>query len=207
MGLDMWMYEVKKMTKKEIAMLNNMSYKEISDLPDFSYYIKEEVDQKNEEFIEDLLPYTITVPVNIKYCDLEKVKREHNIPDDYYLFRASYRNTADIEYEYGSSDYRKKKIIVNFTNEEFENYIVNKPRHLIVYKQKEVAYWRKFYELQEKIYDMYFEETTKEIQNCGMHSLSDDMLNEISKMCRKYGYKFRKPRWTKSNAFFYQEWY
>ena len=206
MGLDMWMIEVKKMTKKETAALNNMTYEEISDLPDFSYYIKEEVDEENTEFLEDLMPYTITVPVNIKYYDMEKIKEDYNIPEEAWQYKASYSKDG-VEYGYCFSDHRKKDITIKLTNEEIEKYIVSKPRHLIVYKRKEVAYWRKFYELQDLIYDMYREYRHKEIQNCGMHVLSDDMLNEISKMCRKYDYKFNKPRWTKSNAFFYHEWY
>lgn len=46
-------------------------------------------------------------------------------------------------------------------------------------KPVEVAYWRKFYKLQDTIAYIIMEDTGKELENCGRYNLSRDNLIDI----------------------------
>ena len=44
-----------------------------------------------------------------------------------------------------------------------------------IFKKKELAYWRKYYDLQELIHEEY----DGEVVNCGFHELTDGTIDDI----------------------------
>ena len=194
MGLDMFCYAVRRATDDEVAAFN-----EYESCNTISYIHAEDCDC---ESMEDLAPYMRRVSRVGLVTDFEAIESE---------MRESYRllygddipSIISTSYSNGTVSYRfhdKPPIsfdIERYTHEDMVDYCV--------FHSEEIGYWRKNYDLEQKIYLMYADAHGKTVENCGYHRI-DDIEGAIEEMFgdddRPY-IPYPKEGW----AFFYHEWY
>ena len=128
------------------------------------------------------------------------MKKEYKIPKTAVCGFTSYgKDRVSMEYHCKGS---KKSYEVHLSYEEFNNYFYSTENELLVFKGNDVYYWRKAYDVQNMIYEMYNEETGKDIQNCGFHLMSDNIIEALENV-----YEVELGYLDEDEAFFYHEWY
>jgi hypothetical protein len=200
MGLDMWMYKIGRLTDKEVDVLKGKTEAEISDMGYGCINYTSVLQYNEEDLFEDMFEYGTIIDGKVNIFNEDRFKEDHGIDKNAYRCFGSYGN--EIVFSYVLENTKETKEI-KITEKEWEKYIETEPALLLVYKKEEIGYWRKEYGLQNLIYTMYENETSKIIMNCGYHLMTKEMIDRI----RKYDPKFRTGRRKRGEAYFYHEWY
>lgn len=195
MGLDMFVYEAEKLSEKTTKKL-----KTIDDCYNLDLFVIPKKEYKEQEnMYSDLLPFMSEVEILIHKTDFDRFKKDYKIPEDYY--QSGFSSGYCLRFTYENRDHSDEIKIEIFDNDFRKKYVYQIPEKCYVVKLYETEYWRKYYALQSYIYETYHEHTGKEIENCGYHRLSEEMLHELNKniLCENeqlYG-----------DNLFYHEWY
>lgn len=187
MGLDMYVYKVKKPT----GLKKNVTYN-YDDLRNLEYSMFEADDVENELWFADLLPFCVKVRCTAQYYDTQRIAQSFNLG----------ANTMWCGFGPKGFYFRGDNGEITIPDENIEEYCIAKEKDWYVTSMKEVAYWRKHYELQDALYSIY---ATKgiEIENCGYYALKPDVLDVINTLSKK---KFGLGRY-KTETLMYHEWY
>jgi hypothetical protein len=91
------------------------------------------------------------------------------------------------------------------SHEDYEKKYTKKvPKNFLITSKEEVQYWRKEYDVQSDIYDVYNEHTGRSIINCGYHILTPEMIEDLNLRNET----FRDCHFEDSDStLVYHEWY
>ena len=189
MGLDQYVYRIEKVNLEDRVYTS----KELRELG-FSFA---EVRNVNEylECYADLLPYTIQRNVSSEFYDIEKMIADYNLPSNSHIWMQSYNKIA-----LGGYTDNGERVEQEITREEIEEkYTVTKILPYYIWKESEVEYWRKNYDLQDWVYD-----ELDNVDNTKYCILGKEVIREINRLFGEC-LPLREP--TKESALFYWEWY
>lgn len=200
MGLDMWVYRASRISDKELAAIEGLSMEDMWE-KDIHTFILSDITKEEEPMYADIIPLCRITTIDVSYWNVAKIKEDLGInPDaDAYISYISYKDGG---VDIGLSIIGEEKIkYLRGINS--EDYTLHKQEKTYVVKMKELAYWRKNYELQQALYDDYFSGIGHSIINCGYHKLNRTMFNDIIRMDGQKQLKGK--RYT--DKLFYHEWY
>lgn len=191
MGLDMYIRRVTKV----VGLEKLKSIQDIDD-NDLNRISKEDYDS-NPEFFEDLFPYMRKVNVEAQVLDIECIKKEYDLKDcDFGYFGSAGMSLTGIKKD-------GEQIDITIGPVDIGKYYVNKKIDVYVFHDEGVFYWRKNYDLQEKIYDIIM----RPIDNCQYRKLTFDELRDII-TDKDSGYDVKLlDELDPTDAYFYEEWY
>lgn len=186
MGLDMYIFRVRKPVMDEGRVYSEDEARELADLiiP---------CDRMRPELHADLMPYTRTVTVRNSYDDMEKIGRDYGLSDVYLSACVGNRamfNGLDKTGEKKSVTLTFEQIVANYTIE------VEEPCYAASVTQE--YYWRKAYDVQEFFYEHY------PVENLGYYRLSMEFIRELN---RKFNLNLPEDDPGEDAALFYHEWY
>ena len=240
MGLDMYLYKVKKITDEKAASLNLCNTENL----DEKGYIT--LSSDNSEMFSSILEYGKKIIVKETNVDLRKVKKDHgipknaeivgycfshkeisytfkwneikqvkipiicnseidvdgikteyNIPDDFKFERQrKYKGNTILSYS------RHSKETVRLTQTEYESYLYEAEAEVWVFKMSEVGYWRKAYDLQNKIH----EEFNGQVENCGYYKCHPSTMLKINFYQTDHDLNVFEPL-SDDECYVYHEWY
>ena len=218
MGLDMYLYRVNKIQNEENAKkrFSGKLDHEIEDAGYRAFYIEE---GKYNPELSDLMPYLTKIDdVRVQCVDEEKIMREYNLPEDAYRCGWGFSDgNIDFMYAFESAGDRDIKDFHLPISEFEKKFVYEKPTTAAICQIEEVAYWRKFYDLQEALHLGYREDREKEreetgqttpvdIENCGYHAMTESMWEALKEYDKDV---YRKLHGTENDdeKIFYYEWY
>jgi hypothetical protein len=161
-----------------------------------SYFSVDEISytfQWNDEIKKIRLPIT----TEILYEDIDKIKKDYGIPDDFtFLRERKYRENKILSFS------RKSKATVKLSNKDYTSYLYKAEADFWVFKMSEVGYWRKAYDLQNMIY----EEFNDQIENCGYYKLSSPFMLKLNFYQVDHDQETFEPL-SDDECYVYHEWY
>ena len=189
MGLDQYVFRVKKAELEDREYTTN----ELSGL-DVNYVSAKNVEE-NEEFYAQILPYAIKRDVSYLTYDVDNMISDYNLPSNSRIWMSCYDRI-----EFCGTDENGERVTKVITREEIEEkYTLVETEPHYIWDQKEIAYWRKNYDLQDWVYD-----ALDNVDNTKYCILNKDTIREINRAFGEH-LPLREP--TKRSALFYWEWY
>ncbi len=190
MGLDMFMYKAEK------PQLNPQKRYTHASLEKEGFVIFEAKEELPDKLL-DLKRFLVKVTVPAQYYNVEKIQKDFNLhevphwsgfgPDGYYF----------------SSSHPEDKS-VTIPDQDMPQYLVTRDGTFWITKLTEVGYWRKEYDLQDKIHTLYKRQL---IRNCGYYRLTKAQLTSIDAFCRKHDLEIFEWEPEDVGSLFYHEWY
>ena len=176
MGLDMHMFAISKLNKKEAKKYNNLTVEELDEIPNLSFIRKSNADDEDPEEIKQIKPYLTEITVIDSLINMKKIREDYGIPDDADITGECY-SSDEISYTFRNrTDFHKE---VTFKGDELDKYIIHPKSQVYAFHKHEVKYWRKYYDLQEFIYDILERDNHITVANCGYYPLTNEQLDEI----------------------------
>ena len=168
MGLDMYAYRIKKCTETEIKNIVATGI-----VPTNICFCSQDSIDAEPELVGDLEGIMTPVSfVDYEQIDWRKFRTDNNVPEPTYLVSKE----CDMEgrvLKFVFRDIDNKEYTVIVTVEEFKKtYPQNAVVNGMCWRQEEVGYWRKAYDLQEDIHEAY----EGCIYNCGYHNCNEEMI-------------------------------
>jgi hypothetical protein len=189
MGLDMYMRKIAKLSDNDVEYLTG-KHVSIIYTPgcNYTYMHKEDFDSEPDMYA-DLLPFVSEIKMLDTFFDWKKCWKDHDV-DELDDRRGSYHGPNGVGYSFASG----KRI--DMTPEEYDSYCYDGETIVYVWSSEEVDYWRKYYDLLDKIEQVRMRHKIKEaelanrtlskeeishliIENCGYYELSLEERKEI----------------------------
>jgi hypothetical protein len=204
MGLDMYMFRVRKLTDEEAAVIVGKRTNEISKF--YSFICKDDFDSDPEP-LADLLPYITQITavdnafdynqcfidhgINCRYIDEDHDMVSPEILEKFDRVVGSWCGPEGAGWSFASG----ARIEIN--KEEYDAYLYDRVVELYVWKSEDVGYWRKFYELDDFLQQIRVQERSKKYveekccypdhdivkswltENCGYYLLSAEEKGKI----------------------------
>lgn len=223
MGLDMYMRKVRKLNEAEISFFDGIDIRQRDSLPpDFTWISKEDFDS-DPEMHSDLLPYVTQVNVIDEFFDWKKCWKDYKVNESEQIIGRAY-GSNNVRFSFANGQK------IELTNEEYNKYVYSAETTIYVWKSTEIDYWRKYYELDDFIASIIFENnynrlmkeatqrgcppTQEEIdrccmENCGSYELSIQDRQKIKKWLQEHGEESaKKDYWDdESINVFYMAWW
>lgn len=201
MGLDMWVYRASRLTDKELAAIEGLPLNEMWS-KDIHTFVISEMEEEDKPMYADIIPLCRIAKADVSYCDIAKMKEDLGYkPETFaYICYTSYKSNDAVDIGLRIEGEEETKYIRDINK---DDYTIHKKEDTYVVKMKELAYWRKHYELQQALYDDYFSGIGHNIINCGYHKLNRAMFNDMIRMDGQKQLKGK--RFT--DKLFYHEWY
>lgn len=190
MGLDQNIYRVRK------PNLENKVYtsEEISVIKDLNRVSVEEFENCMNLF-GDLVPYVVKRDVECQFYDVDKMIADYNLPKNVGIWRLGGGGIT-----IGGTDKDGNRINQEFSDDEIqEKYVKTEILPHYIWKQEEVKYWRKHYDLQDWVY-----ENIEDVDNTAYCILDKGLIMDLNEMFNEY-IPVEEP--TDESALFYWEWY
>jgi hypothetical protein len=189
MGLDMFMY---KAEKPKLDPRKHYTYADL-EKEGFSIFEGEDLSQK----VLDMKKFLVKVTVPTEYYNVEKIQK------DFGLHEVPCWSGFGPDGWYFSSHHPEDKSIT-ISDQDIHNYLVMRDGTFWITKLTKVGYWRKEYDLQDKIYALY---KRAPIRNCGYYRLTKAQLTSIDAFCRKHDLEIFEWAPEDVGSIFYHEWY
>lgn len=189
MGLDMFMY---KAEKPKLDPRKRYTYADL-EKEGFSIFEGEDLSQK----VLDMKKFLVKVTVPTEYYNVEKIQK------DFGLHEVPHWSGFGPDGWYFSSHHPEDKSIT-ISDQDIHNYLVTRDGTFWITKLTKVGYWRKEYDLQDKIYALY---KRAPIRNCGYYRLTKAQLTSIDAFCRKHDLEIFEWDPEDVGSLFYHEWY
>ena len=203
MGLDMYIWRMKKVSKEEAKRMNGRKVDEIENMYSI-FHIPES--EENSPAVKAVIPYCQKIKAIQSYVDTDKIVKDNGIQEECYLGMTSYLGNG-VNYTFYSSNRNEKLLAVTYSWDELnKKYTYEKVEDIyITHKLQEAGYWRKKYELDDAISNA----CAYDIKNCGYYRLTDKMLNAIRKYDRAGYTSLRATKDTlgEDEGLFYHIWY
>lgn len=193
MGLDMYMYRAKKLNEAEVKSLIGKHAQKIAEESDYTYFTKNEVLDDPE--LAELMPMLTTVTMKNTFINMEKIRKDNEIPEDAYIAGSSYSNKGNSYSFRNDSGFHKE---VSLPEDVLQTYLFDADEEYLVCHMEEVAYWRKEYDVQ----DFIHENIEADILNCGYYEVSQELLDRLYDMG-----EVEELYCEDDEKIFYHEWY
>lgn len=199
MGLDMYAFRVRRCKEDEIKRII-----ETGAVPKGITFIPQKYLRENSEMYSDLEPYLTPITfVDVDRFDLNLLMKENGIPENASIVGRGYDGTY-LSFLFSDNGTRKEITITPAElNEKYPN---KEPSSGACFGCEEVAYWRKAYGLEDKLYESY----PRAIENCGYYKCNEEMLEAMLDYDSEVddGYMESYDTFTTDDSdIFYHEWY
>lgn len=197
MGLDMFVYRITKLKEEEQNEVEKMTYKELCK-SDFHML---ECDDDDDSLKRQINSYLFFVQKPVERIHFDRLKKVCDIPEEAslcWVISGTFgfkRDNDDKDYEVNYN---------NLTPDQKKQATVTDTLTFAVYKSEELLYWRKAYDLRDKL----CEACDVEVENCGYYPLNDKM-REVIKEALKEDEREDIPDLdsTEDSVVCYHEWY
>lgn len=215
MGLDQWLYRVQRLTKEEAIALEGKHYDEMIEDDSLLLFRANEYPEEEEDFdeIKSIFGYLTKVKLISFLVHVKDLYRDKGVPEGYSVVGSSYTNgnmhLSFVKYPEDGSEYEYSKfprVEIDVTNEEYNKYSYEEVEDYYVCKKEEIYYWRKNYELQDKLYEAAVE-NGDQILNCGWHKCNEEMIMDIQNAISQEDNMRLVLNLPESEAYVYHEWY
>lgn len=195
MGLDMYLYRATRISSKEANNIKGMTINRISnEIPDM-FVITESDMMKYPSLYAELKPYTVCVPVIDETIDTNKIMSDNSINGS--LVGISF-DDEKISFSFLPVN-KTEAVRITLAGDDIERYTIRTEVNAYAVRIEEIAYWRKFYELQETFSE------GRTVENCGFYEIKQVELKELNSKYKIGRYKNYDN--DKNHAIFYKEWY
>ena len=185
MGLDMYVFKAHPPKDDPNVVYK---YKEMLD-KGYSIFPDEDIE---DESVRILKEYAVPFNLSVEKFDLKKISATYRLKNNIRISNVSNNGTV-------FTDGNKE---VTIKEDELKNFIYEEEEVFWLMELEEVGYWRKEYELQNQIYEM-FKKDGIEIENCGYYKLDKNKIYEID----KYNNGEQGLIYHIDDDLFYHEWY
>lgn len=139
MGLDMYMHKIEKLTENESLAIAGIT---TSDLRTKYHYIDKESFDADPDMYSDLIPFVREIPVIETFFDCKACFTERGIVEGDDIC-GSFCAHDQIGWFFASG------AKIEISRQEYEKYLYEAETLVYVFKSEQVAYWRKYYDLDE----------------------------------------------------------
>ena len=174
MGLDMYLYTARRLNDGE---MDEMSGKNVGEMYEYGYSVFETNFQSEEEenMYRDILPLCRKITLKTDYVNIKKIAEDNGIEYDHYTM-GMWSSNEGYKYYFWKEGDRDNEVSVTVSNEDVEKkYTLTEDVEYYIFDHTEIMYWRKNYELQNKLHELY----DGRIENCGYHKVNADMMDAI----------------------------
>lgn len=213
MGLDQWLYRVQRITKEETIALEGKYYNEISKDNSLLLFRANEPEDGDFDEIKSIFGYLTKVKLISSLVHIEDLYRDKGVPEGYSVIGSSYGNgnmhVSFVKYPEDGSEYEYSKlprVEIDVTDEEYNKYSYEEVEDYYACKEEEIYYWRKNYELRDKLYEAA-EENGDQILNCGWYKCNEEMIMDIQDSISQEDNMRLVLNLPESEAYVYHEWY
>ena len=191
MGLDQYVYRMKKIGKATAKQLEGKNTAEI----DYNKFVVMDQDyvDKNPDMFSDIKDILTPVTVIDTTIDIERIKKDYDVPEHWCIYMRSFMGGGAT---YGFSG-DGKSVTVSLDDNKLKQYLLEENTPSYVCYMTEVYYMRKHYETQDAMYDLY----DGDIQNCGYHHMSEVMIHDLNDL------EGKKVLDENATNLYYHEWY
>ena len=202
MGLDMYLFKI----KKPRTATGEVITKEWIEERGYSYILEDDI---NSDLSIQLKPYTEQCKIDLEFIDIEKIAEDNDIKLK--SMTGWYNSVIAPSFRIFTFNYNGIQKEVEVTIDEIEEkYLISRREKVYLFESIEVYYWRKCYDMQEFIYNLF----DNRIRNCEYKTLTMEQLIKIREFERKRllseGYltgNFEIAKAEEDAAYFYYEWY
>lgn len=171
MGLDMYLYRIRKPTDEELAPLLAKPDLTADDLEEAGFAT---LTAPLDDDCKTLEPYTAVVHCqSSRYVNLAQIRKDFQIPDNANVVSEGYGKQR---VSYTFDNYEDFRMELAFTDAQLERYLFRQEEDLYVFAREEVLYWRKFYPLQNAIHDIFYRLNGRSLENCEYWPATDEVL-------------------------------
>ena len=187
MGLDMYMYEIGKLDESEVIPLVGAK---TNDIKERYHYIDKETFDADPDMYGDLIPYITEIPVIDTAFDYKSCFANYGINEED-MVTGSFCSNQEVGWSFISGAH------IKIAQDEYESYLYEQEILVYVFKSREVAYWRKNYDLDDFLQNLRLICRTKQMideegrppededingwqtENCGYYMLSVEEKNAL----------------------------
>lgn len=212
MGLDMYVYHVKKLSDADIERIKGLSFEQIQNLNEFediefdmpvNVALCESIDGVPK--YENLLPFLTKINVPRQFVNIVQMKKDYGIPENWSTEGQEWYCDHETNKDYTTYLFINPECTadrgVNMEDEEFEQkYVYTEFTDCYLWMEEEVSYWRKEYELRDRLHRII-----GNVENCGYYTCTQEMKD----LMRKHnGFHKGIPRVNhKTTELFYHPWW
>lgn len=191
MGLDMYAYRFIK------PSLEDRVY-ERDELFEMGYgYFKPGATEDKPELLEDILPYTQQLKINLQLIDLEKLQKHYGFDE---LPQVAMISSEEQIYR-GERAGEPYSITIK-RQDLIDHFVYSSVMECVVFKYEKVAYWRKEYDVQD-----FFQESIGPIRNTGYRLIPVEVQHEYNRRFGDEMDRLPEEEATDRTAIVYWEWY
>lgn len=210
MGLDMYVYKVTKLSNSDVDHVLHLTPDEIQNIDEDDYFsapvnmtLCDRIDGIKK--YDALFPFLTKIHVPRQFVNLAQMKKDFGIPEDWSTGGQGWSwdpgtNKNYNAYHFSNPDCTADRE-VKLEDEEFEQkYVYIESADCYLWREEEVSYWRKEYELRDRLHRMI-----GNAENCGYYPVTADMK---TLMKRYHGFTNGIPRVNhKTTELFYHPWW
>ena len=196
MGLDMFVFRVTELSEEEQREVEKMTYGELCD----SDYDRVDADE-NESLVKQIKPYLFFVKKPVDRIHFDLLKKVCGIPED---ARWCWSASGTFGFRRENDDKAYEVNYNELTPEQKKQVTPTDTITYAIYKREDLLYWRKAYDLRDKIR----EACDVEVENCGSYPLNDKMREVIKAALKEEGREdIPDLTSTDDSVVCYHEWY
>ena len=180
MGLDQHVFKVTMLTDWEVSKLSQMSADEIAEYFDsnVSVVLCDSIDSRPE--LLQLLPFLTKVIVPKQFVNIEKFKTDNDIPLNWKTAGQGWKydsktHTSYVKYNFYDESTGCWKDVLISEDDFNEKYVYDEPSECYAWKEDDVDYWGKVYDLRDQISALI----PGGAINCGYYALTEEMINVL----------------------------
>lgn len=196
MGLDMYIFKMKKISREQAETCRGMNVREI-DTSNFSWYFADRLDG-------DISEYCYKMQCKDETINHERLIEGEGIPKDYKLNFSAYEYDGSIAFTFRKQKNKDQKKVVRLTEDELKKYMdYNTIDVYIGGPLEEFHYWRKAYDIADLIDKTLYEPA----ENCGFYCLDSEALNKISVKDPGLSAKLERDTLKDDEIYVYHPWW
>ena len=201
MGLDQYIYRIKKTNAKDIKRLKDQNIDQIERLigPD-TMAIYQNSMLNNPDKFKDIKHLCTKVNMIIDYVNIKQVRKDYDIPDTW-IDTGFSANDKRYRYCFGGPTYNNIKAKdVELTLDEIKNkYLLHENEDTYVCDLIREYYMRNENDINDILCDIYLEDTGNDILNCGYHKMTPRMIEFINRS--------QQLNFNEQDELFYHVWF
>ena len=204
MGLDMYVYKMRKLSDREAQEINGLTFSGLKGInKNYIAFSEKEMVELGKTLYADVKPFLTAITYKSTTVKQKELRRDRKLASQMVLGSCDYYEDKRewILYWFDKENPNNEDSMYRMvlTKDQMEKYLAYNPSTLYVVERQEIGYWRAQHELRERVHKA----TQKKIENCGYYAVNKAMSEELVKA--GLAKKFLKEAERKSLC--YLEWY
>ena len=182
MGLDMYMFHVERLNDEEVLSLHGKHTQDID--RKYTYISKEDFDA-DPDMYSDLIPFVSQISVKTRSFDWRRCWKANGVAEDDDVCASMFGGgIARYTFNSGKS--------IELSHEEYEDYCYDHETMIYAWKSKQVAYWRKYYDLDEYLQQIRIKCRAEAMKADGQTPKKEDIATWQTENCGYYLLSFKE---------------